>query len=86
MRSGCRNRPSDSRKDGTHQSTIETIEVNMKKDIYTVKITEQQKALLLDCLSDHCDCGPTGEGWKSDELSDLIKSIEKQTEYQSTIG
>lgn len=39
-------------------------------------LTDKQHQELVDILNDHCDCGPTGYGWKSTELQELIEVVE----------
>ncbi len=31
-------------------------------------LTERETETLIEALEDYCDCGPFGEGWRSDEL------------------
>jgi hypothetical protein len=52
----------------------------MKEKIVVIKLTEKQYELLRETLLMTEDEGPTGEGWKSDELKELIDDIEKMAE------
>ena len=49
----------------------------MKEKIIVIKLTEKQYELLRETLFMTEDEGPTGEGWKSVELKELIDDIEK---------
>jgi hypothetical protein len=52
----------------------------MKEKSIVIKLTEKQYELLRETLTMSQDEGPTGEGWKSKELMELIDDIETMAE------
>ena len=49
---------------------------------YIFILSKEMSALLCRILSGCCDEGPDGEGWKSDELQQLVNKIENQFQAQ----
>jgi len=42
-----------------------------EEGFYILELTKAQYEKLEDVLYEHCDEGPTGEGWASEELTEL---------------
>lgn len=47
-----------------------------------IMLTDHQAKKLIDTLENHEDSGPAYEGWKSEELIDLISEISRQVQEQ----
>lgn len=50
------------------------------KVMYEIRLTEQQLKKLLDVLWAYDDEGPRGEGWKSQDLCELIALCQGELE------
>ena len=52
--------------------------------IITLELTDEEVIKLEDALVWHTDCGPKSEGWRSKELSSLIRKVDDAIEKSKT--
>lgn len=57
-----------------------------KKTKLTFELSDGQIEALEYMLCEHCDCGPRGEQWKSNELESLNSIINQAIEGSKTDG